>query len=72
MTTQGYVTQSDAPWGPARISHRKRGSTEYVYDESAGEGTCTYIIDSGIDAKHAVSYLPLSCSSVAKGNSPAR
>ncbi|OAQ95786.1 hypothetical protein LLEC1_04770, partial [Akanthomyces lecanii] len=52
MSTQGYVTQSNAPYGPARISHRQRGSTEYTYDDSAGAGTCTYIIDSGIDAQH--------------------
>ena len=57
MTTQGYVTQSNAPYGPARISHRQRGSTEYTYDDSAGAGTCTYIIDSGIDAQHPVNFL---------------
>lgn len=55
MSTQGYVTQSNAPYGPARISHRQRGSSEYVYDESAGEGTCTYIIDTGLDTRHPVS-----------------
>ncbi|KAJ6789085.1 hypothetical protein PWT90_00387 [Aphanocladium album] len=52
MSTQGYVTQSNAPYGPARISHRQRGSNEYVYDESAGAGTCTYIIDTGLDVNH--------------------
>ncbi|KAM3514356.1 hypothetical protein MY11210_002031 [Beauveria gryllotalpidicola] len=52
MSAQGYVTQGSSPWGPARISHRKPGSNQYVYDESAGEGTCSYIIDSGIDANH--------------------
>ncbi|KAJ3489274.1 hypothetical protein NLG97_g6033 [Lecanicillium saksenae] len=52
MSTQGYVTQSGATYGPARISHRQPGSSEYVYDESAGEGTCAYVIDTGIDVNH--------------------
>ncbi|KAM3441904.1 hypothetical protein MY4824_001318 [Beauveria thailandica] len=52
MSAQGYVTQGYSSWGPARISHRKAGSNQYNYDESAGEGTCSYIIDSGIDANH--------------------
>ncbi|OAA51318.1 oryzin precursor [Beauveria brongniartii RCEF 3172] len=52
MSAQGYVTQGYSSWGPARISHRKSGSNQYNYDESAGEGTCSYIIDSGIDADH--------------------
>lgn len=46
------VTQSDAPWGLGRISHRETGSTEYVYDESAGEDTCSFIIDTGIYVDH--------------------
>jgi oryzin len=36
----------------AAISHRKRGSTDYVYDSSAGEGTYAYVIDSGILVEH--------------------
>ncbi|KAK0650401.1 Cuticle-degrading protease [Lasiodiplodia hormozganensis] len=46
------VTQSNAPWGLGRISHRETGSTEYVYDESAGEDTCSFIIDTGIYVDH--------------------
>ena len=51
------VTQPSAPWGLARISHAKGGngtanSTSYVYDSSAGEGTCAYVIDTGIFVKH--------------------
>nr|P85156.1 RecName: Full=Subtilisin-like serine protease AS-E1 [Acremonium sp.] len=38
----------NVPWGLARISHRTTGATSYVYDDSAGEGTCSYIIDTGI------------------------
>lgn len=54
-----YVTQNGAPWGLGRISHREAGSSQYVYDDSAGEGVCAYIIDSGIDASHPVSYTSL-------------
>lgn len=54
MSTQGYITQSNAPYGPARISHRAKGTGQYVYDESAGAGTCSYIIDTGLDVNHPV------------------
>lgn len=54
MTASDYVTQADVPWGLARISHRGTGATSYVYDESAGEGTCSYIIDTGIYVDHTV------------------
>jgi subtilisin family serine protease len=46
------ITQSGATWGLARISHASRGSTDYVYDSTAGEGTCSYIVDTGINADH--------------------
>lgn len=49
-----FVSQTGAPWGLGRISHKARGSTTYVYDDSAGEGTCAYIIDTGVDATHPV------------------
>ncbi|PHH69306.1 hypothetical protein CDD80_6838 [Ophiocordyceps camponoti-rufipedis] len=52
VTLSGITQQRGAPWGIARISHRDKGSTTYLYDESAGEGTCAYIIDTGIDASH--------------------
>ncbi|KAJ4151249.1 hypothetical protein LMH87_011961 [Akanthomyces muscarius] len=48
----GFLTQGGAEWGLGRISHRTRGSQDYVYDESAGEGVCVYIVDSGIDDRH--------------------
>lgn len=57
-----FLTQEDVPWGLARISHRSPGQTSYVYDESAGEGTCSYIIDTGIYVNHTVclfSFSPL-------------
>ncbi|ATY66204.1 oryzin precursor [Cordyceps militaris] len=52
MTTQGFVSQGGAPWGLSRLSSRWAGSDSYVFDDAAGEGTCSYIIDSGIDAQH--------------------
>ncbi|KID72136.1 Cuticle-degrading protease [Metarhizium brunneum] len=52
FTINGFVEQKNAPWNLARISHRQRGSISYIYDDSAGEGTCSYIIDTGIDATH--------------------
>jgi subtilisin family serine protease len=55
VKTTAYVTQAGVPWGLARISHKARGSTTYVYDDSAGAGTCSYIIDTGVDATHPVS-----------------
>ncbi|KZZ89353.1 subtilisin-like serine protease precursor [Moelleriella libera RCEF 2490] len=50
--TAGYIEQKNSPWGLGRISHRNRGATDYVYDEIAGNGTCTYVIDTGIDDTH--------------------
>lgn len=47
------VVQEAATWGLARISSSQPGNTEYYYDDSAGEGTCSYIIDSGIYVEHA-------------------
>ncbi|GKT64971.1 serine protease precursor [Colletotrichum tofieldiae] len=46
------ATQRNAPWGLARLSSAQPGSTTYSYDESAGEGTCAYIVDTGIDVEH--------------------
>ena len=54
VTLEAYVTQPGAPWGLGRISHRSRGSSSYVYDDSAGAGTCSYVLDTGIDANHPV------------------
>lgn len=54
MTINDYVTQSSSTWGLARVSHKSRTATGYVYDETAGEGTCAYIIDTGIYVAHSV------------------
>lgn len=53
MTTVGTVSQNNAPWGLGRISHVEPGSSTYFYDSSAGEGTCSYIVDSGVYASHS-------------------
>ncbi|PHH81253.1 hypothetical protein CDD82_1192 [Ophiocordyceps australis] len=44
--------QQDADWGLARLSDNKPGGTTYTFDNSAGEGTCAYVIDTGVDASH--------------------
>lgn len=48
--------ERNAPWGLARISHRKRLSlgsfNRYLYDNDAGEGVTAYVIDTGIYTKH--------------------
>jgi subtilisin family serine protease len=52
FTINGIVEQKDVPWGLARISHRAASETSYLYDASAGEGTCSYVIDTGIYVEH--------------------
>ncbi|KID84195.1 subtilisin-like protease PR1I [Metarhizium guizhouense ARSEF 977] len=47
-----FVEQPGAPWGLSRISHRQRGGSSYAYDDSAGEGTCAYVIDTGVEDTH--------------------
>jgi cerevisin len=55
-STGAMSTQNGAPWGLARISHRKKLSlgtfTKYVYDSRAGEGVDVYVIDTGINIHH--------------------
>ena len=50
-----FATQEGAPWGLARLSNTSPGSTTYTYDDTAGEGSCAYVIDTGIEATHPVS-----------------
>ncbi|KAF9429307.1 serine protease [Entomortierella beljakovae] len=50
------ITQNRAPWGLARISHRK-GLTlgtfnKYEHNPSGGEGVTVFVIDTGINTKH--------------------
>ncbi|KAI6360451.1 hypothetical protein MCOR25_006736 [Pyricularia grisea] len=53
VSINAIVTQTGAPWGLARISSTTRGGTTYRYDDSAGVGTCSYIIDTGLYAAHS-------------------
>ncbi|KAI1756904.1 proteinase T-like protein [Xylaria castorea] len=53
MSINAYITQSSSTWGLARVSHHSRTSSGYVYDESAGAGTCSYIVDTGIYTAHS-------------------
>ncbi|KAK3348866.1 alkaline protease [Lasiosphaeria hispida] len=46
------ATQSGAPWGLGSISHRKPGSTDYIYDPEGGAGTYAYVIDTGVLESH--------------------
>jgi len=52
VTTTTKISQTGATLGLGRISHKARGSTTYIYDSSAGTGTCSYIIDTGIYTAH--------------------
>lgn len=52
----GPATESGAPWGLARISHRKKLGfstfNKYLYSEGAGEGVDAYVIDTGTNYEH--------------------
>jgi len=55
-TLPSIVTDTGAPWGLARISHRGELKlstfTKYVYDHDGGEGVTAYVIDTGINIHH--------------------
>lgn len=59
-TVYGAAVQKNAPWGLARLSNSLPSPKPrtYTYDDSAGEGTCAYVIDSGIEVEHPVSAWP--------------
>ncbi|KAF2798017.1 subtilisin-like protein [Melanomma pulvis-pyrius CBS 109.77] len=46
------VTETNAPWHLGDISHKAAGSTDYVFDEGAGEGQTAYVLDGGIRISH--------------------
>lgn len=52
MHATALTTQTNATWGLGRISNSGPGSTTYKYDDSAGTGTFSYIIDTGIFVDH--------------------
>ncbi|PWZ00015.1 putative PRB1-protease B, vacuolar [Testicularia cyperi] len=51
-----YDVEKGAPWGLARISHRKRLGlstfNKYLYNGDGGEGVTAYVIDTGININH--------------------
>ncbi|KAK0725560.1 peptidase S8/S53 domain-containing protein [Lasiosphaeris hirsuta] len=49
---RAFETQANGPWGLARISHRSPGFSDYVYDNSGGEGIRVYVVDTGIMTNH--------------------
>ncbi|KAM5450690.1 subtilisin-like serine protease [Microsporum audouinii] len=53
VTLSSITEQKDVPsWGLSRLSTKEPGGTTYFYDESAGEGTTAYIVDTGIDVNN--------------------
>lgn len=55
VSINAYTTQRGAPWGLARLSSTSPGGSSYTYDTSGGQGTCAYVIDTGIYTSHSVS-----------------
>ncbi|KXJ91301.1 peptidase S8/S53 domain-containing protein [Microdochium bolleyi] len=47
------VTEAGSTNGLARISSNKAGATDYVFDDSAGQGITAYIVDTGVLATHS-------------------
>jgi cerevisin len=51
-----HETEKGAPWGLARISHRKKLSfgtfNRYLYSNDAGDGVNVYVIDTGTNIEH--------------------
>lgn len=47
------TTQTGAPWGLSRVSHRKlSNSFDYIHNPAGGEGVTAYVIDTGIKTEH--------------------
>ncbi|RMJ21422.1 hypothetical protein PHISP_07706 [Aspergillus sp. HF37] len=50
--TENVVQPNVPSWGLARISSKQPGTTDYVYDSTAGQGIVVYGVDTGIDIEH--------------------
>jgi subtilisin family serine protease len=46
-------SQTGAPYGLGRISHKDKGTTTYIYDSTAGSGATVYVVDTGVYAAHS-------------------
>lgn len=44
--------EGSAPWGLGSISAKTGKSNSYVYDSTGGEGTYSYVVDTGIRTTH--------------------
>lgn len=50
---RALTTQSGALWALGDLSHNLNGSTDYVYDDRAGQGQTAYVLDTGIRLTHS-------------------
>lgn len=46
------ITQTKATSGLARLSSTAPGSTDYTFDDSAGQGIMAFVVDTGVMANH--------------------
>lgn len=46
------TTQQNPPWALSAMSSRTLGPQPYWYDDSAGQNTFAYVLDSGVHDKH--------------------
>lgn len=53
VTASALTSQTGAPYGLGRISHRNQDSTTYIYDSTAGSGVTVYVVDTGIYTAHS-------------------
>lgn len=57
LEKRAYVSQDNAPWGLARISHKDTGPGDfpanYYYGSTGGKGVRVYVIDTGIRTTHS-------------------
>ena len=44
--------ESNSPWGLGSISAKTGKSSNYIYDSTGGEGTYSYVVDTGIRITH--------------------
>lgn len=52
MNINALVRQSPTTTGLARLSAGAAGATEYIFDDSAGQGIMAFIVDTGVMANH--------------------
>lgn len=49
---RALTTQTGALWALGDLSHKLNGSTDYAYDDRAGQGQTAYVLDTGIRLTH--------------------